>query len=350
MRWHPVTLMLSAMAIMCSVAAGETHSQLQAVDAGGTCNYVKVGADPIPENLVVVEGICLNNPEEMLDPALQWQVFVQGEGTDYSGTAAWAGKAYQSSVWDSELARLNASGFREGDRIRITGYSLAIYGKANINERHSADPNMDFTVELIESGVGLPDPELTTLAEMNTFDATRATGGERYQCRRIRLESVELQAGTTGWGSNTKGTIVDPSDPNQTLLLRLCNVDFGTQMPHTWFHIVGLGNQENGYTDGYQVWVTRADGIEVPGDCNLNGRVDGGDLALMGGAWFKTDMTWAEGDFTGEGQVDGGDLALMGANWFYGPSSPAPAPLPEPATAILIGLGGTAILRRTKRR
>jgi hypothetical protein len=349
MRWALVTLTLAAAATLPSLAAAETHSQLQAVDAGGTCTYVKVGADPIPANQVVVEGICLNNPEDMLDPSLQWQVFVQGEGGDDSGTAAWAGKAYQSSIWTSELARLNASGFREGDRIRITGYALAVAGKANINERHSADPNMDFTVELLQAGVGLPEPELTTIAAMNTFDATRATGGERYQCRRIRLESVRLQSGTSTWGSNTKLTIVDPSDPNETLLLRLCNVDFGTRMPTTWFHIIGLGNQEDGYTDGYQVWVTRADGIEVPGDCNLDGRVDGGDLALMGGGWMQTGKTWAEGDFTDEGSVDGGDLALIGGNWLYGPTAPA-APVPEPATGLLAALAGTAILRRAKRQ
>lgn len=347
MRMHMVVLTI---AVACAAAAAETHWELQAVDPNGNLTYEKVGADPLPANRVVVEGVCLNNPEDMLDPAMQWQVFVQGEDGDLAGTAAWAGKGYQSSIWAAELARLNSSGFREGDRIRITGYALATGGKANINERHSADPNMDFTVELLQAGVGLPEPELTTIAEMNTFDATRITGGERYQCRRIRLEHVSLQAGTTTWSSNTKPVIADPNDPSQTMTLRLCNVDFGTQLPNTWFHVVGLGNQEG--TDpitGYQVWVTRADGIEAPGDCNLSGTVNGGDLALMGGAWLQSGKVWGDGDFTGDGLVDGGDLSLMGANWLYGPTA-APAPLPEPASAFLLILGGITLLKRTPRR
>jgi hypothetical protein len=100
---------------------------------------------------------------------------------------------------------------------------------------------------------------------------------------------------------------------------------------------------------GYQVWVTRADGIEVPGDCNLNGSVDGGDLALMGGAWLQSGKAWGDGDFNGDGVVDGGDLSLMGANWWYGSGS-VPAPLPEPASALLLGLGGMALLHRKYRR
>lgn len=346
--------------LLCPAAArAETHSQLQAVDAGGNVTYYRINAEPVPENLVVLEGIVLNNPEDMLDPASQWQIFLQGEGTDTSGTSVWAGKFYQGSVWDEELARLNASGFRQGDRIRVTGYAMRVGGKANINERHSAAPEMNFTIELLQAGVGLPEPEVTTLAEMNLFDATRQTGGERYQNRRIRLEHVALAAGTTAWASNTVVTIVDPTDPTKTLPLRLGNVDFGSQPPATWFHIVGLGNQEplfggggpipgTGLTDGYQVWVTQASGIEVPGDCNRDGTVDGADLAILATHWNELAAFWDSGDFTGDGMVDGADLALMSSNWNYGPSHGETMtfsealnryPLPEPASLATMSLG-----------
>ena len=159
---------------------------------------------------------------------------------------------------------------------------------------------------------------MTTIGAMNTFDATRQSGGELYQCRRIRLEHVSLQAGGT-WASNTVLTITDPNDPNQTLPLRLCNVNFGTQAPNTWFNIVGLGNQESSNTSGYQVWVTRRNGIEVPGDCNLDGMVSTGDLSLLAGSWGKTSgATWAQGDFNGDGIVGTGDLSLLAGNWQYG--------------------------------
>jgi hypothetical protein len=349
---------------MYSMVQAETHSELQAVDATGQVTYSKIGATPVPANLVVLEGIVLNNPEDMLDPAYQWQIFLQGEGSDTSGTSIWAGKFYQSSVWADELVRLNASGFRQGDRIRITGYAASMNGKANINERHSAAPEMDFSVTLLQSGVGLPTPELTTVAEINDFDATRQTGGERYQNRRIRLEHVSLQSGTTAWGSNSYVTIVDPSDSNETVPLRLCNVDFGTQLPATWFNIVGLGNQEpitpgpvpgTGLTDGYEVWVTQACGIEVPGDCNLDGTIDGADLAIMATNWNGTGVDWAFGDFTGEGDVDGADLALMATNWNYGPDGGTGMGfdealvmygLPEPCTLTILSAGVLVLVRR----
>jgi len=280
-------LIFAAIVLMFVAAqlSAETNWELQSVDENGVPNYYKVGGDLGPDNIVVIEGICLNNPEDMLDPAKMWQIFVQGQGGDLGGTAAWAGKWYQSDVWEDELTRLNSSGFREGDLVRITGYAMAVGGKANINERHSASPELDFTVELLKAGVGLPEPEVVTIPEMNTFDPTRLTGGERYQCRRIRINDVHVVSGT--WGKNQRVTIADKL--GNTLLMKLCNVDFGPA-PDSEFDVIGLGNQEpqfgpsgpipgTGLTDGYQIWVTRPDGIIIPEPVSLT-------LLLMGGGFI----------------------------------------------------------------
>ena len=50
----------------------------------------------------------------------------------------------------------------------------------------------------------------------------------------------------------------------------------------------------------------------VSADINLDGRVDGGDLAILLAAW-NTAMT--EADLDGSGLVDGGDLARLLADW-----------------------------------
>ena len=90
------------------------------------------------------------------------------------------------------------------------------------------------------------------------------------------------------------------------------------------------------------------------GDANGNHKVDGGDLALMGGAWMKTGQTWATGNFNGDpnGIVDGGDLALMAGNWMWALPSPSPpgAPLPEPTVTILLGAGLALIAARRRNR
>jgi hypothetical protein len=349
-----IALCVLVLAVAAVPAAADpvavTHSDLQVVDADGVPSSEHLG----PAYQIVVEGIALNNPEDMLDPDSQWQVFVQGEGADLAGTAAWAGAAYQSSVWTSELARLNASGFREGDRVRVTGFVSAVAGKANVNERHSGAPAMDFTVELLEAGVGLPDPVEMTVADLNAFDATRATGGESVQCRRVRTNFVEVTAGT--WGSNQTLTLADVDNASQTIPLRLCNVNFGDSAPNTFFHVVALGNQEGqfvapgqfegGLVDGYELWVTRADGIMIPGDNDLDGDIDATDLASLGMNWEPGGIGrgWADGDYDLDGDVDATDLALLGMNWSPGRMDP----VPEPASAILLTVGAAALLRRRR--
>ena len=362
-----VTSVLAGLCMLAGTGMGETNFELQAVDEEGHCIYPKVDAPPGPDAVVVVEGICLNNPEDMVNPAFQWQIFVQGEGDDLGGTAAWAGKFYQSSIWDQELLRLNASGFREGDRVRVTGYAMSVGGKANINERHSPAPEMDFHVTLLQRGVGLPEPELTTIQVMNTFDPGRLRGGERYQCRRIRIDNVIVKQLLDGqWGRNKDVLIADaadPDNPDAQIILALRNVDFGQRSPVGAFRVIGLGNQEpqfdhgpvpgTGLVDGYQVWVTRADGIIVAGDATEDGRVSIADLAALADNYGLTEgATWSQGDFNGDGKVGVADLGALADNYGYGPG-PGPAgggpAVPEPTTTTLLLAAAAAALSRTGR-
>ena len=226
-----LVLLLATVAGAAPTVAQITHSEFQAVNESGEQTYNAT-------DKVILEGILLHNPAEMLDPTPddtvtdlynvsgQWQIFFQGEGDDHAGTAVWMGQLYNNLPWvasdggytneefAAELARLNAAQFSPGDRIRVTGYYLSYSGKTNVNEQHSNDPDHDFTIEVVERGVGLPRPEVVTLDELKDendefiFDPTRQTGGERYQARLIKIENVFF-ADADDWGPHGELVITD---------------------------------------------------------------------------------------------------------------------------------------------
>ena len=82
--------------------------------------------------------------------------------------------------------------------------------------------------------------------------------------------------------------------------------------------------------------------IAQPGDANLDGKVDGSDLAIMATNWLGAG-NWLLANFNGDVVIDGSDLAIMATNWGYGTGGP---PVPEPASLSLIALGWTILLRR----
>ena len=279
-----------ATAALAGCASTVSHRALQAVDETGRPRSPIATAEASRAGKrIAIEGIALNNPEEMLDPSRQWQVFVQGEGADQSGTAVWAGRFYYPSqeAWDAEVARLSASGLRAGDRVRVVGWARAVSGKVNITEHHSPDPAMDFEITVNQPGAGLPEPELTTIAELRRFDPTRRSGGERYTGRRIRLLELCIAEGT--WARNHRLLLRDTA--GATLPLRLGNhPGFASgQAPQAPFDLIAIGNQErisdegkpvpgSGLVDGYEVWLTDPAGAFLPGDTNADGRVDRTDV------------------------------------------------------------------------
>jgi hypothetical protein len=88
------------------------------------------------------------------------------------------------------------------------------------------------------------------------------------------------------------------------------------------------------------------------GDANGDHKINGGDLALIGGGWMQTGMGWGNCDFNGDGTVNGGDLALMGSNWMWTlpPAPPAGEPLPEPLSVAMIGAAWAALPLHRRRR
>ncbi len=349
MRNPTFAVMLATALTVAAPAAAETHRQVQAVDAAGYATYFKVGAIPTPDNLVTLEGIVLNNPEDMLDPAYnapgwmgaQWQIFVQGEGDDHAGTAVWIGQKYSrmgdidytAEEWAAEMQRLNYPAghhLRMGDRVRVTGYALGYNGKTNINERHSSSPMLDFHVEYLGDSPGLPEPEVITLADvkdaanLDIFDPTRLTGGEYYQARLVRINDVQILSGT--WGPGQTLTVTDTTGRTLPVVLGRNPAFAQPSNLQATFDVVGIFNQEGAYTSGYRLWVMGYDGSAdllgfaelKAGDINRDGYVNAIDLLTLASAFPSAsgDPRYNEAcDLNNDGAVNAIDLLMLAHDW-----------------------------------
>ncbi len=286
-------------------ARAETHWNLQSVTGSG-------GSAWAPVYPLAIAGVLLTDPEEMLDPAAnfqpasagamggEWQIVVQAVWPgDRGGTVCWMGQnyalrrspgddsfSYSNGEWLAEIERLNhdpATGhaFKKGDLVSINaGGSLFFGGKRNINEMHRNEPACDFTISLVASNYGLPSPEVLSLGSLvrtndhdpstseDIFDATRARGGEHWQGVRVRINGLTLLS-TEGWDpakpwGERRCSVTDGED--RLFTLRHPRYSLGSA-PTNAFDAIGILNQESGSgsqgTNGYELFVQEV----VPAAC-----------------------------------------------------------------------------------
>lgn len=96
----------------------------------------------------------------------------------------------------------------------------------------------------------------------------------------------------------------------------------------------------------------------IPGDANLDGTIDLGDLQILGDHWLNSTADWSWADFTGDGLVELADLQVIGDHWGYNDSPELTydqaieltgVPVPEPCNLLIIVLGLIG-LRRIRSR
>lgn len=105
-----------------------------------------------------------------------------------------------------------------------------------------------------------------------------------------------------------------------------------------------------------------------PGNANLSGSVDVGDLGILATNFNTTGKRWQDGDFTGNGTVDVGDLGVLAtnfnladANWTVAgavnlPTTPGAgggsisAAVPEPTTIVMLLVGCLSALATRRGR
>ncbi|HDZ22023.1 hypothetical protein LCGC14_0467710 [marine sediment metagenome] len=85
------------------------------------------------------------------------------------------------------------------------------------------------------------------------------------------------------------------------------------------------------------------------GDFNLDGFVDGTDLALMKTAFGQPGQTYADGNANCDDFVNGTDLAILKTNFGF-IADPPGGSVPEPVTLSLLVLGATGLAAKRRRR
>jgi hypothetical protein len=86
--------------------------------------------------------------------------------------------------------------------------------------------------------------------------------------------------------------------------------------------------------------------IALPGDAELDGKVDVNDLTIVLAHYGQTGMSWTTGDFEGDGKVDINDLTIVLSHFgqSQGSSAARVAAAPEPSTWLMIGIGLAAMI------
>ncbi|MCD6304620.1 MAG: PEP-CTERM sorting domain-containing protein [Planctomycetes bacterium] len=327
-------LALAMLAFPASLAAGQLDEiwDLEAVDMAGVGTHPSLGRyDDDPAAWVTFRGVVLNEPNDMLNTNMQWQMYVQalpGNPAPYDrgGIALYANRWYGGPA--NHWPRYSTD-YHPGDVVEVHGLMMNYNGKVNLNERHW--PENVFTITKLSSGP-VPQPQLIpSIAACNYFDVTdadgdgrpdRTAGGERYQGQWCRLEGVRV-TDASGWGNGGGVPITDDSGGTLTMFCGYMG-DFDVYTaPRGKFNVTAIFDQEDTssqpWHDGYRIWPLKFSQVEMWGDTNLDGDVDLMDVAAVAANWTGANgpggKTWDQGDFDKDGDVDLVDVGNMSVNW-----------------------------------
>ena len=138
-------------------------------------------------------------------------------------------------------------------------------------------------------------------------------------------------------GSNTSGSALGINDNGQMVGWQSNSTNTATA--YTWSTTPGSGVPLSTLVSGGTSWTFQqatavnnqcdivGDGTDalgnnkaflltaLPGDANLDGRVDINDLTIVLAHYGQTGTTWAKGEFTGDGTVDINDLTIVLAHY-----------------------------------
>ena len=204
-----------------------------------------------------------------------------------------------------------------------------------------AVPNIDTAYFLYN----MSTQEYTSLGSLMLYDpigATTSTGGGHDQAIN-NAGQVVGQIATSSGGYDAaiwqNGLITDLNTEYAGILPAHFTLNNATAIDNNG-DIAGWGTDSSNNT--YQAFVII--NPQLPGDANLDGKVDINDLTIVLAHYNQTGTTWTQGEFTGDGTVDINDLTIVLAHYgdTAGSAAGPAAAVPEPSAVVLIGIGDWA--------
>jgi hypothetical protein len=218
-----------------------------------------------------------------------------------------------------------------GDVVGVVGTNTATRGDASYVPYNSATSSWGTMVDL--GNLIAYNSAYTNSQACGINDNGQIVGFGFSNGTKSLATEYAFVAGTTAGSEVALNTLISPANQANWTLCTANAVDNSG-------NIAGAG-LENGVAEVYLLEPA------IPGDANLDGRVDINDLTIVLAHYNQSGMSWGDGEFTGDGKVDINDLTIVLAHYNDTASASAGSGLsavPEPGTLAVLGAGLASLL------
>jgi probable HAF family extracellular repeat protein len=281
--------------------------------------------------------------------AVGWEDTGDGIGVPPHDAEVWSYKISGGSLVSQATTDLQNNGalaaaypgVQSSQALAINSAGTVVIGASNLAS--DAVPNIDTAYFLYNMNT----QAFTSLGSLMLYDpigATTSPGGGHDQAINNAGQVVgQIAVSSGGYDAAIwqNGVITDLNTKYAGILPAGFTLNNATAIDNNG-DIAGWGTDSSGNTNQAFVIINP----QLPGDANLDGRVDLNDLTIVLANFGKsTGMSWGTGDFAGDGRVDINDLTIVLAHFGQsaGSSLGGMTAVPEPSTLVLIGVGAMVL-------